>query len=264
MNKTLSISGFTSLLWLTGLWAETPRLPTSSRVHLSDKVERVRHLTEQWIETEHLKSKEQQQVQEQLDALSQLETVLDTQMQTWKHKVASMENSMTRSDEERQDLLHQKETFEDQRQLALKVLQKIERKLMGMIPQFPDPLQKECQVPLRQLKLEKKPEQWLSRFQTCFQIIKAASAFHRRYTLNHQTIPLGDTALAVDVLYLGLTQAYFINTNGERGGIGQPTPFGWQWQEHHELIPNIQDAINMKNETSTEFHLVSLPVELAP
>jgi hypothetical protein len=228
---------------------------------LSSQVELIKGLTGEWVEVEKLRSLEQAKARQQLDHLKQLQDVLSQQLGEWKTKVADMENNMTRADNERHKWIEKKESMEQQRQIALDYLRKIEQQCQGLIPMIPSPLAEELELPLRQLQLDK-TEQWLVRYQGCLAVIKGMNAFHRRYTLANQNINLNGNKLAVRTLYLGLTKAYFINLDSSRAGFGVPTMEGWLWQERNDLKSNIELALEMGGQSSTRLRLVDLPVEL--
>ncbi|MFK7740371.1 MAG: DUF3450 family protein [Planctomycetota bacterium] len=72
--------------------------------------------------------------------------------------------------------------------------------------------------------------------------------------------------VSVDVLYIGLAQAYFVGGKGADGkplvaGVGSPSKDGWQWRNANELAPDIATAIAIfRNEQLAK--MVRLPVQV--
>lgn len=72
-------------------------------------------------------------------------------------------------------------------------------------------------------------------------ILNEVDKFHGAYTVAEETRPGPDgRQLAVQVLYAGLAQAWFVNTSGDFAGTGVPTPNGWQWTPRNELARQLQ------------------------
>ncbi|MGF1724724.1 DUF3450 family protein [Photobacterium nomapromontoriensis] len=75
-------------------------------------------------------------------------------------------------------------------------------------------------------------------------LLTALDQFNRVMTFEKQRIALSGQEWQVEVLYLGLAQAYFRSADGSQVGLGYAMPQnvgqGWQWQ----LIPEQQKAIN--------------------
>jgi hypothetical protein len=58
----------------------------------------------------------------------------------------------------------------------------------------------------------------------------------------------------VDVIYLGLGIAYFVDAAGEVAGMGSPGAGGWQWKLQPELGPKVRDAIAIyRSQKAAEF-----------
>jgi hypothetical protein len=65
----------------------------------------------------------------------------------------------------------------------------------------------------------------------------------------------------VQVLYLGLGQAYYADQGGTFAGAGVAGTEGWDWTVNAELGPTIRKVIDIyENERSAEF--VPVPVNI--
>jgi hypothetical protein len=258
----LSIATLT-LAYATGVDDRYPHFSASlANTSSADQVEAIKDLTQRWVEVENIRSEEGNEGKTHLSQLQQLQEVLQGQLQHWRAKVSEMEGSMSRADKERQEWLQKKQSMDQNREQALAVLKKLERELKNMEPLLPAPLIKELELPLRQLKALNLESQWLNRYQACFSILRGVSSFHRRYTTATQDIHLQGKTYSVKVLYVGLSQAYFMNFDGSLAGVGRPKGHAWTWTTNPKLQASIKTAMDMAENTSTQLKLVNLPVEV--
>ena len=65
----------------------------------------------------------------------------------------------------------------------------------------------------------------------------------------------------MDVIYLGLTQAFAVSVDNEAAGISRPVKDGWKWNWHPEIARDVRRAIDSYNSKEmAEF--VHLPIEI--
>lgn len=65
----------------------------------------------------------------------------------------------------------------------------------------------------------------------------------------------------VKVVYVGLGQGYFVNSNGDIGGLGLPSADGWKWSPNPDIAPKMRELVEvMKKAVAPK--LVELPAEI--
>lgn len=65
----------------------------------------------------------------------------------------------------------------------------------------------------------------------------------------------------VKVVYVGLGQGYFVNSNGDIGGLGLPSDQGWQWSVDPAIAPKMRELVEvMKKAVAPK--LVELPAQI--
>ena len=70
----------------------------------------------------------------------------------------------------------------------------------------------------------------------------------------------GSEPRELDVLYLGLSRAWFVDAAGTFSGYGRPTPGGWVWTEDSGIASRVRKAIEMAdNRVPPEFLSLSFP-----
>jgi hypothetical protein len=68
--------------------------------------------------------------------------------------------------------------------------------------------------------------------------------------------------VAVDVLYVGLATAYYVDSSGEVAGHGKPDVTGWKWEASPKMAGQIRDAIAVyRSQKPAVF--VGLPVSVS-
>lgn len=98
------------------------------------------------------------------------------------------------------------------------------------------------------------------RFLTVVGILNEVNKFHREVSVTSEVRALEDgTSAEVSVLYLGTSNAFFVNGDASVAGTGRSTPAGWSWRRADASAPEIAEALSIfQNEAVASF--VGLPV----
>jgi hypothetical protein len=144
--------------------------------------------------------------------------------------------------------------------IVSKALPAYEDKLREMYSYFPEPLQSKVERLVKQLG---KSRQAADRMAILIGILNEVDKFNADFNFDsvEKKLPSGETRL-VDVIYLGLTVAYYADSEGQIGGIGKPARDGWVWTEQNDLAPAIRASIQYYNGDIKPAMLVELPVEI--
>ena len=136
----------------------------------------------------------------------------------------------------------------------------LENSLKPHLLRFPPPLREKIQESILRLE-EGDPETPLqNRFRDVASILNATAEFQNTITVSSDIREVGEKSVEVDILYLGLTQAWFVDRSGDLAGIGTPTDNGWQWTEDTALASRIRQAIQIQSKESAP-GFVSLPFQ---
>ncbi len=101
-----------------------------------------------------------------------------------------------------------------------------------------------------------------SRYVNVTGILDAADKFNADVHVSNENRELGNgESVNVDVLYLGVSTAFFVNQDGTIGGTGRPGEDGYVWRQDDVAAPAIKAAIAMK-EGDTAAAFVQLPVKV--
>jgi hypothetical protein len=100
------------------------------------------------------------------------------------------------------------------------------------------------------------------RFQNVVGIFNELGKINGEITLANEVRTLADGKPSeVQVVYLGLGQAYYVSSGGE-AGIGRPGSNGaWEWQADKSLAPQVMEAVAILN-SKAKPRFIQLPVRI--
>lgn len=197
-------------------------------------------------------------------ALEQTAALLERELTGLREQSARVETNQAAVAALRQTLLALQAQYEAGLEAVRARLVELEAGVRRLEPLFPPALKTTVQPLLNRLPSNPAATNvaLLPRALALITILNEVDKFHGAYTVAEETRPGPDgRQLAVQVLYAGLAQAWFVNKTGDFAGTGVPTLNGWQWTPRNELAPAITRAIQMyRNEQPAEF--VALPAQL--
>ncbi len=143
-------------------------------------------------------------------------------------------------------------------------LRTVESKLTALAPQIPPPLRTDLTPYLQRLAQPKGAtiRSLDSRCRNIVFLFDRILEFDRQFSLHWETrdLPDGEKVL-VQVLYLGMANAYFVDAGGTIAGTGHPSSQGWEWTFNPELIGPIEKAIAVQEKRSKPNSVV-LPAKI--
>lgn len=140
----------------------------------------------------------------------------------------------------------------------------LEARVRRLEPVFPPPLRVTVQPLLNRLPADAASTNapLVPRVLALVTLLNEVDKFQNAFSVAEETRPGPDgREQAVQVLYAGLGQAWFVNKAETFAGVGVPGPGGWQWSVRNDLAPEVARAIRRyRNELPPDFG--SLPVQL--
>ena len=89
--------------------------------------------------------------------------------------------------------------------------------------------------------------------------MQAYQAFNNNITLDADVRPIDGEKREIEILYLGMTQAWFVDQSGKYAGYGVPSPDGWIWVDAPALAAPVRQAIEIQTRQSPP-DFISLPI----
>lgn len=226
-------------------------------------LEETRLTLTKWIETQQIISKERNDWQQGKEILQGRIELVGKEVGVLNEKISQSEAAVVESNTKRDQLIAENDLLKSsttQLANAVTVMEEQVRKLSKLMP---EPVSARL-VPLLQ-RIPTDPENTrvstAERFQNVLGILTELNKVNSEIAVTYEIRTLSDgSSSEVQVLYVGLAQAYFISPRGE-AGIGRPTEDGWKW----EPAPATSDAILMALEIIQGKHtpsFVPLPMKI--
>jgi hypothetical protein len=139
----------------------------------------------------------------------------------------------------------------------------MEAQVRTLVKRMPEPVANKLAPLLQRIPADPKNTRVsvAERFQNVLGILGEANKANSEITVSYEIRKLADgSSSEVQVIYLGLAQAYFISPRGE-AGIGRPGEDGWVWQPAPKSADAILRALEIiQGKQSPEF--VPLPITI--
>ncbi|QBG48305.1 DUF3450 family protein [Verrucomicrobia bacterium S94] len=229
INKLkICIPAFTTLVLLHSATAQ--KSPDSSREKLL-----------QWIEIKKIISAESAAWKAEKQQLNDLNTIR-------RKEIEQLDEILVRSETRRTEnraLLEKKqaeaESAETRRsQLALRIAE-LEKQILPLTRKLPAPLFRKLEPEIAALEQSGRPLQ--ERYRDLTAMLIEIGDFNASITLDTEIRETAHGKTEVDILYLGLAHAWYVNRTGTSAGYGIPTSSGWKWSEDPSMAAQIRSAI---------------------
>jgi hypothetical protein len=219
---------------------------------------------EQWVQTHQLLSRTRADWAKDKDLLEQSLALFRRELQALDEQVTRLGTNQVAMAGERAAAQAQEARFHTALDGVRGPLTRIEGRIKALEPVFPPVLLTTIQPVLNRLPTTPNPTNVTvaARLQAVLTLLSEVDKFNGTLTLAEETRPgpQGKT-VAVDVLYAGLGQAWFVDKTASFAGVGVPGSKGWNWTPRPELAAAVARALRVyRNELPAAF--VALPLEL--
>lgn len=217
-----------------------------------------------WVETRQLISRTRADWQADKEMLQQTVAMFEAGLALLAEQSNAVTTNSVEVARQRSETGSAKAELEAGLEVTARALAPLEARLRKVASALPPPLLKTVQslverLPEDSAQTEVTP---LKRLQTVITLLNEVEKFNAMVTLSPELRrdPAGGE-IKVQVLYLGLAQAWFVDESGRFAGTGVPGTDGWAWTSQEDLGARIKRVIAMYEEKQpAEF--VALPVEI--
>jgi hypothetical protein len=216
----------------------TPKAPT---------LEETRLTLSKWIETQQIISKERNDWQQGKEILQGRVELVGKEVTQLKDRIAQSEAAVQESNRKRDELAKQNAQLkETSAQLASSVTQ-MEARVRKLAKVAPEGVAKRLEPLLQRIPADPASTRVsvAERFQNVLGILNELNKANSEITIAYEIRQLSDgSSSEVQVIYVGLAQAYYLSPRGE-AGIGRPTDEGWTWSPAGEQADEIYTALEI-------------------
>jgi FtsZ-binding cell division protein ZapB len=226
------------------------------------QIDNVRAVTEKWVETRRVISKERQDWTLGREMLEERIKLVQREIASLREKIDQTQKSVNDAETKRAELATENETLKSAGATLADIVAALEARTVALNQQLPDPIRERIK-PLSQRLPDDPNETKLSlsqRFQNVIGILNEVNKFNRGIEVTSEVRTLADGSVAeVTALYIGLGHAYYTGANGTIAGVGRPGPDGWRWEPANDAADEVAQAVAiLQNEQVADF--VPLPV----
>lgn len=226
------------------------------------KAVEVQNKLEQWVKTRQLISEDtstweaEKAILSELNGVRQRETAqLDEFVKAAGQRVDEIAGQRTAFAKEESDLKAWRSELETR-------LGKLRSQLAPLLPRFPPPLREKVEESLIRIESPDPDQPLQNRTRDLLLVLQAYLDFQNTFTVDSAIREIDSARREIDILYLGLTQAWYVDAEGKHSGYGHPTDTGWQWTEDSSIAANVRAAIEIQSKRATAA-FVELPITKA-
>lgn len=226
---------------------QSPTAPTAPAAQAT-ALEQARLTLGKWIETQQIISRERSDWSQAKEVLQGRVELVGKEVSVLQDRIAQTKTSIAESDRERDALASKLDALKatsGELDTAVKALEDRIRTLLGRLP---DPLAAKLQ-PLVQRMPSGEAAARIStaeRFQNVLGILNELNRANSEITVSYEVRKLADgSSTEVQVIYVGLAQAYYLSPRGD-AGIGRPGSDGaWIWTADKSIAGDILLALEV-------------------
>lgn len=219
---------------------------------------------EQWVQTRKTISQTRADWQADKALLEQTLALLERELAQVREQQAGVETNHAAVMAQRAELEALRARYQAGTATVRTRVADLEARVRRLEPVFPPALRASVQPLLNRLPADTANTHapLVPRVLALVTLLNEVDKFQNAFSVAEETRPGPDgREYAVQVLYAGLGQAWFVNQAETFAGMGVPGPNGWQWTVRNELASEVARAIRRyRNELPADFS--TLPAQL--
>lgn len=241
-------------------------LPASAQDESLPRRDAARTQLEKWVETEQLLSREKASWEVEKQTLTELNQLRAEEIEQLKEFITAAGNRIEEVTEKRKAFSEEEAELKAWRRELEKSIGDLETRLLPLLVRFPPPLREKTEEALLRLEAASPGRPLQERTRDVLLVLQAFLEFQSNLTLDGDIREIDGERREVDILYLGISHAWWVDAAGRAGGMGISTRNGWEWTEQRSLAPRIRRVIDIQSRTlPPEFvHLPITPAAANP
>ena len=198
----------------------------------SPTLEETRLTLSKWIETQQIISKERNEWQQGREILQGRIDLVGKEVGTLKDRIVQAETAVKESNRKRDELMAQNAQLKETGAQLVSAVTALEEKVRRLAKIAPEGLAKKLEPLLQRVPTDPATTRVsvAERFQNVLGILNELNKANSEISIAFEIRKLADgSSSEVQVIYVGLGQAYYLSPRGE-AGIGRPGDNGWTWE----------------------------------
>ncbi len=201
----------------------------------------------EWVKTRQLISEESSSWDAEKASLGELNQVRQKE-------ITQLDEFIAAAGERVADLASQRDTFAAE-EAELKSwrsglesrIAKAEGALLPLLIRFPPPLREKVEESLIRLESPDPDQALQNRSRDVLVVLQAYLEFQNTLTVDADVREINGERREIEILYAGLTQAWYVDSSGNFSGYGYPGAEGWVWVEDGSISARVREAIEIQS-----------------
>lgn len=214
---------------------------------------------QEWVIVKQAISKERSDWEAEKEMLSDLNSIREKEITQLNEFIEAAGERITEVDEKRSGFSDEENSLKDWRRQLESRVTALEKQIRPLLTRLPPPLREKVAEAVLRLETPDASPPLQNRTRDVLLVLQATLEFQNSLTLDGDVREIEGERREIDILYLGLTQAWYADKTGSFGGLGRVTETGWEWIEENRLAPRIRKVIEMQ-QRSLPPGFVELPV----
>jgi len=143
-------------------------------------------------------------------------------------------------------------------ELERKVVE-LEAGVKPLIPVFPASLRAKVEESIIRIEAPEFDQPLQNRARDILLVLQACLEFQNAITVETEIREIDGERREVEVIYLGMTQAWYVDASNSHSGHGVPGSGGWEWTEDKTIASRVRSAIEIQTRKATPA-FVELPL----
>lgn len=214
---------------------------------------------QEWVKTKQIAGQEKAAWEEEASTLSQLNQIRNRELEQLKAFTESARNRAVELDKQLSGFAAERESLKAWRRELQSLVNGWEKQVQSGQNLFPPPLREKVEESLLRIESGDPDRPLQQRTRDILLISQAYLDFQNVFTVDTEMREIEGETRSVDVLYLGLSKAWFVDASGRYGGTGAPTADGWKWTVNNQIAGAVREAIEVQARRTPPV-LVTLPL----
>jgi hypothetical protein len=216
-----------------------------------------------WIETQQIISKERNDWQQGKEILQGRIELVGKEVGILKDRIKQSEAAVEESNKKRDELIAENDALKVSGAQLGEAVTLMEGQLRKLMKQMPEPVATKLAPLMQRMPVDPSNTRVTvaERFQNVLAVLSELNKANSELSISYEIRKFADGSSGeVQVIYLGLAQAYYISPRGD-AGIGRPGEDGWTWTPAPEAARSILSTLEIiQGKESPAF--VPLPINI--
>lgn len=211
----------------------------------------VRDKVVKWIEVQKMISKESADWEEQKAILSNLIDLRKGEIAEFDEVIDLARGRVETVERRNAELEGQLNAAQDWRKGFDVRVSRIEDALIPRIDLLPRVVVERIEGAVERLRDRNDDGDLQARFRDILAILNECVAFNSDLHLTSEIREIEGNRVEVEILYMGLSQAWYVDRTNSRAGTGVPEAGGWVWTEDPSIASRVRKAVDIQSRRET-------------